>query len=76
MKGVTPPENLISEEIAKNRVFRRAGTTTDNVSELNIELKIDEDYFGWKYCINFTTNNKEYTSEVNAHTGGIIKFVF
>ena len=76
MKGVMPPENLISKETAKNGVFERAGTTTDKVSELKIELKIDEDYFGWKYCINFTTNNKEYTSEVNAHTGGIIKFTF
>ena len=76
MKGVTPPDDLISEETAKNKVFERAGTTADKVSELNIELKIDEDFFGWKYCINFTTNNKEYTSEVNAHTGGITKFVF
>ncbi len=76
MKDVTPPENLISEETAKNKVFERAGTTADNVTQLSIELKIDEAYFGWKYCINFTTNNKEYTSEVNAHTGGIIKFTF
>ena len=76
MKGVTPPENLISEDTAKNKVFERAGTTADKVSGLSVELKIDQDFFGWKYSINFTTNNKEYTSEVNAHTGGIIKFVF
>ncbi len=74
MEGVTPPDDLISEEIAKNSVFERAGTTVDKVTQLSIELKIDEDYFGWKYCINFTTNNKEYTSEVNAHTGSITKF--
>jgi len=76
MKGVTPPEDLISEDIAKNRVFERAGITADNVSELKIELKIDQDFFGWKYCIDFTANDKTYTSEVNAHTGGITKFTF
>jgi len=75
MAGVTPPDDLISEETAKNKVFERANTTADNVSELSVELKIDQDFFGWIYCIDFTANNKEYTSEVNAHTGGVTKFV-
>lgn len=75
MQGVTPPQNLISEDAAKNTVFDRADITADNVSDLEIELKIDEDYFGWKYCIRFVANNKEYTSEVNAHVGNIAKFV-
>ena len=76
MKGVTPPEDLISEDIAKNAVFERAGATTDKVSELKVELKIDEDFFGWIYCIDFTANNNKYISEVNAHTGGVTKFIF
>jgi len=76
MEGVTPPDDLVSDETAKNKVFERAGTTADNVSELTIELKINQDFFGWMYCINFKANNKTYTTEVNAHTGGIIKFVF
>ncbi len=76
MKGVTPPEDLISEDAAKNKVFERAGTTADNATQLSIELKIDQNSFGWIYCIDFTANNNTYTTEVNAHTGGIIKFVF
>lgn len=76
MAGVTPPHNLISEETAKSRVFERAGINADNVSDLNIELKIDQDFFGWIYCIDFTANNKEYASEVNAYTGTITKFIF
>lgn len=76
MEGVAPPKDLISEDTAKNKAFERAGTTADNVTQLSIELKIDQDLFGWIYCIDFTENNKEYNSEVNAHTGGITKFVY
>ncbi len=76
MKGVTPPEDLISEDTAKNKVFERANTAADDVTQLSIELKIDEDFFGWIYCINFTADNKDYKTEVNAHSGGITKFNF
>lgn len=75
MSGVTPPDNLISEEVAKNKVFERANITANQLTHLYIGLVIDEDYFGWKYCFDFTTKDKKYTAEVNAHTGGIIKFV-
>ncbi len=76
MEGVTPPEDLISEDTAKNKVFEHANIIADEVSQISIDLKIDEDYFGWKYCIDFTSNGISYTSEVNAHTGGVIKFSF
>ncbi len=75
MKGVTPPDNLISEKSAKDRVFEHANTTVDDVTQLSVELEIDQDYFGWKYCIDFTANNRKYNTEVNAYTGGIIKFL-
>ena len=74
MNGVTPPNDLISEDTAKNKVFEHANTTVDKVEGLSVELKIDEDHFDWKYCINFTVNGNVYLTEVNAHTGGIIKF--
>ena len=76
MAGVTPPEDLISEETAKNKVFERANITANNLTQLSIGLIIDENYFGWKYCIDFTTKDKKYKAEVNAHTGGITKFYF
>ncbi len=76
MADVTPPDDLISEDTAKNNVFKRARITADDVSELSIELKIDQDFWNWIYVINFTANDKEYTSEVNAYTGGITKFIF
>lgn len=76
MKGVTPPDDLISEDTAKDKAFERAGTTADKVSQLSIGLLIDPDFFGWIYSIDFTVDNHEYTTEVNAHTGGITKFIF
>ena len=76
MAGVTPPDTLISENDAKATAFDHIDASSDNVSEVEIELEISEDYFGWKYCIDFTSNNQEYKCEINAHTGGIIRFVF
>ncbi len=74
MKGVTPPKDLVSEEEAKNKVFEYAGISADEATELSVRLEITEDYFGWQYCIDFEANGKGYITEVNAHTGGIIKF--
>ena len=76
MADVTPPDDLISEDTAKNNVFKHAKITADDVSELSIELKIDQDFLNWIYVIHFTANDKEYSSEVNAYTGGITKFAF
>lgn len=76
MTGVAPPDELISEEAAKESVFRRAVVTVAVVTQLSMELKIDPDFFVWIYSINFTANGKTYTAEVNAHTGGITKFLF
>lgn len=74
MEDVAPPDSLITEEDAKSKMLQHANLTADSVSEYNVTLKIDEDYFGWKYLIDFTYNGKNCKSEINAHTGTIIKF--
>lgn len=74
MKGVTPPDYLISEEDAKNKVFAAAQTSANNASNVTVDLVIEEDYFGWKYSISFIANGIRYKTEVNAYNGAIIKF--
>lgn len=69
MKGVVPPETLISEEEAKSEVFKSAHTFEEKVTDVKIELKIDEKDFGWKYFIDFNSNGKQFTTVVNAHDG-------
>lgn len=76
MAGVTPPDTLISEEDAKKTAFGHINASNDNVSDVVIKLEFSEDYFGWKYCIDFTSNGQTYKCEINAHTGGIVRFVF
>lgn len=73
---VTPPKNLISEKDAKIVVFTHAGVSADDVTSFSIELEFDEDFYGWKYCINFTANDKNYEAEVNAVSRTILKFRF
>lgn len=75
MAGVTPPKTLISEEDAKKIIFDYVGFSADKIPDVKSELKITEKYFGWEYCIDFSYNDLKYTAEVNAHTGGIIKFL-
>lgn len=76
MADVTPPETLVSEEDAKTTAFSHVNLTADKVSEHTIKLEISEDFFGWKYCIDFESETQKYKCEINAHTGGIIRFVF
>lgn len=76
MAGVTPPNDLIPEDRAKQIVFERAKVTSNDVTKLEINLEIDQDYFGWKYKINFKANGVRYKTEVNAHNGSVLKFVF
>lgn len=76
MAGVTPPKTLVSEEDAKATAFGHINASNDTVSDVLIELEFSEDYFGWKYRIDFTSNGQTYKCEINAHTGGIIRFVF
>ena len=76
MAGVTPPDTLISEEDAKKTAFSHINASNDTVSDVEIKLEFSEDYFGWKYCIDFTSNSQTYKCEINAHTGGIVRFVF
>ena len=76
MAGVTPPDTLISQEDAKATAFGHINASNDTVSDVEIELEFSEDYFGWKYCIDFTSNSQTYKCEINAHTGDIVRFVF
>lgn len=76
MAGVTPPDTLVSEEDAKKTAFGHVNATADTVSDVKIKLELSEDYFGWKYCIDFSANEQKYKCEINAHTGGIVRFIF
>ena len=74
MKGVTPPDYLITEEDAKEKAFTATGVSANYATKLVTNLIIDNDYFGWKYTVSFTANGGKYKVQVNAYNGAILNF--
>ncbi|MBR5223319.1 MAG: PepSY domain-containing protein [Clostridia bacterium] len=74
MKGVNPPDYLISEQDAKEKVLTATGISANDATKVVINLIIDDDYFGWKYTVSFTAKGGKYRVEVNAYNGAILNF--
>ncbi|MBE6648729.1 MAG: hypothetical protein E7614_04320 [Ruminococcaceae bacterium] len=66
------PENIISEDEAKNIALTHAGLTAENVSFK--KSKLDKEEGKLVYDIEFLTADKEYEYEIHAESGEIIEF--
>ena len=65
-------EGSISEEQAKEIALKHAGLANDQVSLKRVELDFDNGV--QVYEVEFYYNNVEYSYEINANTGDILKY--
>ena len=60
----------ISEDEAKEIAFKDAKVNTSDV--VNLRIKLDREYYGDVYDIEFYSNNVEYSYEIEVSTGKIV----
>lgn len=71
-KKLPDKEKFIGEKEAQNIALRKAGLTTQNVIFDRIEL--DNDNGIWHYEVEFTNGRTEYSADIKADDGTILKW--